>query len=148
MQAIIDLSERAEPVLMIAPDIYLRPLAAREVTARYINGINDPQINRLRVSAQNGPCGNIRAHDVTKHRACIGIAIFDSKMHGKGIGCAAISALGRSEMRDFPHPRSLEGARALGRIRGACVGLEAAEASAVIRQIERQGSLITKFGSS
>ena len=43
----------------------------------------------------------------------------------------------KSEMREFPHPRSLEGARALARIRGACVGVEAAEAFAVIRQIER-----------
>jgi hypothetical protein len=55
MQAIIDLSERAEPVLMIAPDVYLRSLAASEVTADSIDGINDHQINRFRVSAQNGP---------------------------------------------------------------------------------------------
>jgi ribosomal-protein-alanine N-acetyltransferase len=131
MQAMIDLSERAEPVLMIAPDVYLRPLAAGDVTAGYIDGINDPQINRFLVSAQNGPqtldgvkewvianwrahdailfgifcsrihCGNIRAHDVTEHRACIGIAIFDPKMHGKGIGCAAISALVRYLMNEL-----------------------------------------------
>jgi RimJ/RimL family protein N-acetyltransferase len=131
MRAIIDLSERAEPVLMVAPDVCLRPLAASEVTACYIDGINDPQINKFLVSAQSGPqtldgvkewvtanwrahdailfgifcsgihVGNIRAHDVTKHGACIGIAIFDSKMHGKGIGCAAISALVRYLMDEL-----------------------------------------------
>jgi ribosomal-protein-alanine N-acetyltransferase len=125
MPASIDLSERAGPVLVIAPDVCLRPLAASEVTASYIDGINDPQINKFLVSAQSGPqtlagvkewvsanwrahdailfgifcsrihCGNIRAHDVTSRSASIGIAIFDSKMHGKGIGRAAISALVR-----------------------------------------------------
>ena len=131
MPAVIDLSERAEPVLMIAPDVCCGPLAASEVTACYIDGINDPQINKFLVSAQSGPqtldgvkewvttnwrahdailfgifcsrihCGNIRAHDVTKHRASIGIAIFDSKMHGKGIGRAAISALVRYLMDEL-----------------------------------------------
>jgi LmbE family N-acetylglucosaminyl deacetylase len=46
-------------------------------------------------------------------------------------------AVYRSELREFPHPRSLEGARALARVRGACVGVAAAEAFEVIRQIER-----------
>ena len=101
IQAFIDLSERAGPVLTVASDVYLRPLAASEVTTDYIDGINDLQINRFLTSAQNGSqtldgvkeqvianwrahdamlfgifcsrihCGNIRAHDVAKHRACI-----------------------------------------------------------------------------
>jgi LmbE family N-acetylglucosaminyl deacetylase len=49
---------------------------------------------------------------------------------------SALAAYG-SELREFPHPRSLEGVRALARVRGACVGVEAAEAFEVIRQIKR-----------
>ncbi len=40
-----------------------------------------------------------------------------------------------SEMRPPPHARSLEAVEALARMRGASVGLEAAEAFAVIREI-------------
>ncbi len=40
------------------------------------------------------------------------------------------------EMRDFPHARSFEAVEALMKIRGAAVGLGAAEAFAVLRQIE------------
>ena len=41
-----------------------------------------------------------------------------------------------SEMRPAPHARSLEAVEALARVRGASVGLEAAEAFAVIREID------------
>ena len=41
------------------------------------------------------------------------------------------------EMRPFPHARSTEAVAALARQRGASVGLEAAEALSVIREIER-----------
>lgn len=40
------------------------------------------------------------------------------------------------EMRDFPHARSFEAVEALMKIRGSAVGLGAAEAFAVLRQIE------------
>ena len=42
-----------------------------------------------------------------------------------------------SEMRKFPHSRSLEGVENLARYRGNQVGLEYAEAFEVIRKIER-----------
>ena len=42
-----------------------------------------------------------------------------------------------TELRAFPHPRSIEGVTALAKWRGATVGLEAAEAFSVIRQIQR-----------
>jgi LmbE family N-acetylglucosaminyl deacetylase len=42
-----------------------------------------------------------------------------------------------SEMRPFPHARSKENVEALARFRGASVGLEAAEAFALIRQVCR-----------
>lgn len=42
----------------------------------------------------------------------------------------------RTEIRDFPHPRSSEGIEALARWRGAQSGLGAAEAFAVVRSIE------------
>ncbi len=42
-----------------------------------------------------------------------------------------------SELRDFPHPRSLEAVKALALFRGASAGLRAAEAFEVIRDIER-----------
>ena len=41
----------------------------------------------------------------------------------------------RSEMRDWPHPRSLEGVEMLARWRGATVGFEAAEAFVVARNL-------------
>ncbi|MGD0026259.1 MAG: PIG-L deacetylase family protein [Xanthobacteraceae bacterium] len=50
-----------------------------------------------------------------------------------------IEALGvyTTEMRPAPHARSIEAVRALARVRGSSVGVEAAEAFAVIRQIRR-----------
>jgi LmbE family N-acetylglucosaminyl deacetylase len=42
----------------------------------------------------------------------------------------------RDELRDFPHPRSLQGAEALARWRGASVGVLAAEAFILGRRIE------------
>lgn len=41
------------------------------------------------------------------------------------------------EMRPWPHARSFEAVEALARMRGACVGVEAAEAFMVIREIAR-----------
>ncbi len=40
----------------------------------------------------------------------------------------------RSEVRDFPHPRSPEALKALAQYRGSTVGLEAAEAFALVRK--------------
>ncbi len=48
----------------------------------------------------------------------------------------ALDAYG-SEMRPFPHARSRENVAALARLRGASVGVEAAEAFMVIREIVR-----------
>mgnify|MGYP006111489635 CR=1 FL=1 len=42
-----------------------------------------------------------------------------------------------SEMAPFPHARSMESVRALATLRGASVGLEAAEAFMVMREIAR-----------
>jgi LmbE family N-acetylglucosaminyl deacetylase len=42
-----------------------------------------------------------------------------------------------AEMRPFPHPRSIEAIEALARWRGASVGLDAAEAFGVVREVER-----------
>lgn len=39
------------------------------------------------------------------------------------------------EMAAFPHPRSLEGVRVMARQRGACVGLPAAEAFMLVREL-------------
>ena len=41
----------------------------------------------------------------------------------------------KSEMKKFPHPRSLEGVETLAKMRGMAVGLKAAEAFEVIREI-------------
>ena len=41
------------------------------------------------------------------------------------------------EMRDFPHPRSYDAVRALAALRGATVGVEAAEAFSVLREVVR-----------
>ena len=41
-----------------------------------------------------------------------------------------------AEMRDFPHPRSYETVEALARLRGSTVGLAAAEAFSVLREVE------------
>ena len=43
----------------------------------------------------------------------------------------------KSELKEFPHPRSLEAISALAKIRGAAVGVEAAEAFMLVREIER-----------
>ena len=48
----------------------------------------------------------------------------------------ALQAYG-SEMRTFPHPRSIENIQAMARSRGSAVGVEAAEAFAVISEIRR-----------
>ena len=49
---------------------------------------------------------------------------------------AALKAY-RSELRRFPHPRSVEGVRLLARYRGMSVGLRDAEAFMTIRHIDR-----------
>jgi LmbE family N-acetylglucosaminyl deacetylase len=41
----------------------------------------------------------------------------------------------RSELKEFPHPRSLEAISALARIRGTSIGVEAAEAFMIVREI-------------
>jgi len=41
----------------------------------------------------------------------------------------------RSQLRDYPHPRSIEGIAALAQFRGATVGLPAAEAFMLIREV-------------
>lgn len=43
----------------------------------------------------------------------------------------------RSELRGFPHPRSIEGIRALAAVRGATAGLRAAEAFRLVRRVVR-----------
>jgi LmbE family N-acetylglucosaminyl deacetylase len=43
----------------------------------------------------------------------------------------------RDELREYPHPRSRTTVEALARLRGSTVGLEAAEAFAVVRQLVR-----------
>ena len=42
-----------------------------------------------------------------------------------------------SEMRAFPHPRSIESIEALARVRGSSIGAAAAEAFSVVREISR-----------
>jgi LmbE family N-acetylglucosaminyl deacetylase len=42
----------------------------------------------------------------------------------------------KSELKEFPHPRSLEAISALAKIRGATIGVEAAEAFMLIREIQ------------
>jgi N-acetylglucosamine malate deacetylase 1 len=44
------------------------------------------------------------------------------------------------EMHPFPHPRSLEGVKVLARQRGACVGVAAAEAFMLVRELYLQGT--------
>jgi [ribosomal protein S5]-alanine N-acetyltransferase len=120
---ILDLSYRAGPVIIIDGDMQLRPLAEAEVTQRYVDRINDPDVSRYLVSARSGPqtiddvramvaanweatnailfgmfshgmhCGNIRLHDVTLDRAFIGIAVFEPGMQRRGIGSRAIRAV-------------------------------------------------------
>jgi len=46
-------------------------------------------------------------------------------------------AVYRSEMRDWPHPRSLRAVEHLARWRGATIGTDAAEAYVLMRQIDR-----------
>jgi len=41
----------------------------------------------------------------------------------------------RLELKEFPHPRSLEAISALAKVRGATAGVEAAEAFALVREI-------------
>lgn len=54
-------------------------------------------------------------------------AQLDRKMDA--LGCYAV------EMRPFPHARSIEAVAALARLRGASVGVTAAEALAVVREV-------------
>jgi LmbE family N-acetylglucosaminyl deacetylase len=41
----------------------------------------------------------------------------------------------KSELKEFPHPRSLEAISALARSRGVSIGVKAAEAFMIIREI-------------
>jgi len=41
----------------------------------------------------------------------------------------------RSELKEYPHPRSLGTISALAKVRGAAVGVEAAEAFMLVREI-------------
>jgi hypothetical protein len=43
----------------------------------------------------------------------------------------------KSELREFPHPRSPEAITALAKYRGSSVGMEAAEAFVVIMKLKR-----------
>jgi LmbE family N-acetylglucosaminyl deacetylase len=43
----------------------------------------------------------------------------------------------RSQLREFPHPRSLQGVESLARLRGSTAGVPAAEAFQLIREIEQ-----------
>jgi LmbE family N-acetylglucosaminyl deacetylase len=43
----------------------------------------------------------------------------------------------RSQLKEFPHPRSLQGVEALARLRGSAVGVNAAEAFQLIREIDK-----------
>ena len=42
----------------------------------------------------------------------------------------------KQELKQFPHPRSLEAVKALAKLRGSQVGVRAAEAFTVLRQIK------------
>ena len=42
----------------------------------------------------------------------------------------------RSEMRKFPHPRSIENVKSIAKVRGSTVGFRFAEAFRIVRQIK------------
>jgi LmbE family N-acetylglucosaminyl deacetylase len=44
----------------------------------------------------------------------------------------------RSQLKEFPHPRSLQSMEALARLRGSTIGVPAAEAFQLIREIEKE----------
>jgi RimJ/RimL family protein N-acetyltransferase len=118
-----NLAETSEPVLRPATNLLLRPLRVEDITDRYIEGINRPEVSRFLISSANGRltpdqirafvrsdwqsrnailfgvfvanahCGNVRIYDITTRRAHIGAAIFDSAARGHGYGGASISAV-------------------------------------------------------
>jgi RimJ/RimL family protein N-acetyltransferase len=118
-----NLAGSSGPVLRPASNLMLRPLRVEDITDRYIEGINRPEISRFLISAANGRltgdqirafvrsdwessnailfgvfisdvhCGNVRIYDVTAQRAYIGAAIFDTAARGHGYGSASISAV-------------------------------------------------------
>jgi RimJ/RimL family protein N-acetyltransferase len=122
---VLDLSGGGGPVIRVDSEIELRPLAEADVTQRYVDRINDPSISQYLISAMNGPqtigdvramvlsnwqapdavlfgifssgmhCGNIRLHDITRERAFLGVAVFETHVKGKGIGTRAIAGLAR-----------------------------------------------------
>jgi LmbE family N-acetylglucosaminyl deacetylase len=53
----------------------------------------------------------------------------------------AALAVYESEMREWPHPRSLKAVEHLARWRGAQVGCDAAEAFVLLRHVERRGGV-------
>lgn len=53
---------------------------------------------------------------------------------------AALAAY-ESEMRDWPHPRSLRAIEHLARWRGATIGVDAAEAFVLMRHVDREGAV-------
>jgi LmbE family N-acetylglucosaminyl deacetylase len=53
-----------------------------------------------------------------------------------------------TELKDFPHPRSLEGLRLIAQERGMSVGLKAAECFQLIREIQRASSIERRASSA
>lgn len=94
-----------------------RPLPGRAVRAVY--AFETPSSTEWGASDQDEPFRPDRFHDVSAH--------LETKL--RALACY------ESEMRGWPHARSHEAVEALAKHRGATVGLEAAEAFRVLRQL-------------
>ncbi|MDH5771520.1 MAG: GNAT family N-acetyltransferase [Rhodospirillaceae bacterium] len=108
--------------IKIDKNAFLRPLVEGDVTQKYADGINRPEVakflvgkNKSRETVQTvtsfvkenresgnsiifglfidgNHCGNIRLHDIADKNAWMGIAIFGKNLTGKGWGSKAIKA--------------------------------------------------------
>jgi [ribosomal protein S5]-alanine N-acetyltransferase len=106
---------------------FLRPLVEADVSAAYVDGLNDPEVHRymeaprkqrqtpeivrayVRANAADPQAilfgiysggilrGTLRLHDVdfSEALATVGIALFDQRVWGQGLGSAALTAVAR-----------------------------------------------------
>lgn len=115
--------DKSNLVINISKDSYMRPIGERDVTNRYVDGLNDIEVNRFLVGPRSQKQtfdtvinyvnqnwnsndailfgffvedelrGTVRLHDIKNNTAYIGIAIFDKKIWGHGWGKKIIKAV-------------------------------------------------------
>jgi RimJ/RimL family protein N-acetyltransferase len=117
------LAQKLHPVISLQGDLSLRHLQENDVSAAYVDGLNDPEVHRFLVGPRRERQteasvrafvqanfeaddailfgifldgilrGTSRLHDIRDGTAWLGIAIFDRRVWGRGLARRAIEAI-------------------------------------------------------